>query len=222
MFTNILKKDLIGIVGGLAGEGQLQWMRIVDISNPTTPKRLAGAVVGASAGMTLPIRIKWSPPTLAYLEAGQPSTVSLVNLQEFLIGEVLVANQAEYVQLPDHGRPGLDLNNDGDYVDPGEVLPLPAKYPLDFAGKDALFGVFDTDQAINDFALDNGGKYVGAVLDAGYLMGTNGLGSMMRPTPSCQLIDRSSVLACSWTARMPRIHFPRACRVASRRFSNTR
>src|SRR6185369_15505870 len=92
------------------------------------------------------------------------------------IGEVLVANQAEYVQLPDHGRPGVDLNGDGDYVDPGEVLPLPAKYPLDFAGKDALFGVFDTDQAINDFALDNGGKYVGAVLDAGYLMGTNGLG----------------------------------------------
>src|SRR5262249_5298052 len=40
MFTNILKKDLIGIVGGLAGAGQLQWMRIVDISNPATPKRL--------------------------------------------------------------------------------------------------------------------------------------------------------------------------------------
>jgi hypothetical protein len=80
-------------------------MRIVDISNPATPKRLAGAVVGASHGITLPIRIKWSPPMLAYLEAGQPSTVSLVNLQEFLVGEVMVANQAEYVKLPDHGRP---------------------------------------------------------------------------------------------------------------------
>jgi RHS repeat-associated protein len=173
--TNVVTRDVIGIVGGLAGEGQLQSLRLIDISEPTKPTFLAGAVVGAADGLYLPTRVRWSPPVLAYLEVGQPSKISIVNLQEFLIGELLVSNQQEYLTLPPNGRPGIDLNSDGDYVDPGEFLPLPAREPLDFAGKDAEYGAFDTDQLIRDFAVDQGGNYVGAVLDAGHLIGPNGL-----------------------------------------------
>src|SRR4029453_11484447 len=66
------------------------------------------------------------------------------------------------------------LNGDGDYVDPGEVLPLPARLPLDYGGKETVIAVPDTTQPIRDFVAEEGGDFIGVVLGPGKLRGSGG------------------------------------------------
>lgn len=165
-------KDLVAVVGGRLGlETFGQYLWIIDISNPTRPQRVASAIISISPS-TAVTKVQWSAPTLAYLETGEIPAIGIVNLQSFIYGLNLTG--AEFRALPTYGRPGVDANQDGDYVDPGDVLPLPARSSPDFAGKTFSFTLGDTDQLIRDFAIDQGGAFLGVVVEGGYVLDAQG------------------------------------------------
>lgn len=191
-FTNVFTRPLVAVVGGLVGEGTFQWLRVLDVSNPAAPSLVAGRALSQS-GLTTASRLRWSAPVLAYLENASPDSISLVNLQTLIIATTLPA--AEYLKLPPDGRPGLDLNGDGDYVDDGEILPLPARFPVDFGGKEAAFGLADTTQGMADFDVGLGGAFLGVIAEAGFVLGTNGLPTTTPALPAYRtLFDGATVL----------------------------
>lgn len=163
--------DLLAVVGGRIGyenvPGQYLW--VLDISDPLHPRRIASSIIalGPSAAVT---KIQWSPPTLGYLELGEVPSIGLVNLQSFIIGRNL--SPTEFQALPLNGSPGLDLNGDGDYVDAGEELPMPASASPEFSGKTLSLTLRDTAQLIRDFSLAHGGFFVGVVVEGGREIGT--------------------------------------------------
>ncbi|PYS47430.1 MAG: hypothetical protein DMG13_27965, partial [Acidobacteria bacterium] len=189
--TPVESKDLLVVVGGDigavvgdiagtqltdigSGVGQFLW--VIDISLPTSPKRIAARQISLSPSSAV-IKVIWSPPMLAYLELGDPSSIGLVNLQAFILGDLLSRLPAgSPFPFPPEGSPGLDKNGDGDFVDEGEKLPLPA-LRSEFAGKVFSFVVPDTDQRIIDLSVHNAGSFVGVVLDEGRVLDTNGVPS---------------------------------------------
>lgn len=191
-FTNVLTRPLVAVVGGLVGEGTFQWLRVLDVSNPSAPSLVAGRALNFS-GLTTASRLRWNAPVLAYLENAGPDSISLVNLQELIIATTLPP--AEYLKLPPNGRPGLDLNGDGDYVDEGELLPLPARFPIDFGGKVAAFGLTETSQGIVDFDVGLGGAFLGVIADAGFVLGNDGLPTATPAPPAYRtLFDGATAL----------------------------
>lgn len=176
--------DLLVVAGGLAGQGQLQWLRVYDVTDPRRPGYVAGAVIGIN-GLFLPGRMRWTAPSLAYLETGLPDRLSVVNLQAFIIADLLSTNQDEYRKLPDEdGTPGRDLNGDGDYVDPGETLPLPGRLPAEYGGKEFALALPDTDQQIIDFAAEDGGAFLGVIVSDGRVLGQDGRPRDDQPAPA--------------------------------------
>lgn len=170
--ASVETKDLIAVVGGRLGMdlfGQYLW--VIDISNPASPQRVASAVVTVST-ITAVTKVQWSAPTIAYLETGEVPAVNTVNLQSFIYG--LNLSRTEFNALPLTGRPGLDANQDGDYVDPGDILPLPARSSPDFAGKEYSFTLGDTDQLVRDFCIAQGGAYLGVVVEGGFVLDEQG------------------------------------------------
>jgi RHS repeat-associated protein len=165
-------KDLLVVVGGLLGNGRAQYLRIYDISSPRQPELLLGRVLSFSPDSAI-TRVQWSAPHLGYLDSATVPSVSLVNLQTLILSEFLTAD--EFKHMPDEGYAGVDANGDGDYVDTGEELPLPARFSPDFAGKITQLAFGETDQTIRDFALEDGGGFVGVIADQGHLYGTNGM-----------------------------------------------
>lgn len=182
--TAVETKDLLAIVGGdIHGSADTanHYLRIVDISDPTNPARIASTTVSftGSAAVT---RVRWSPPYVGFLEIGPAYSVSLVNLQSFIYGLNLTAE--EFQTLPRLGEAGVDLNGDGDYVDAGETIPLPPRDSLDFVGRDAQFTIPDSDQSIRDFVLEEGAGFLGVITGSGNLLGTDGLPSGTNAPPS--------------------------------------
>ena len=100
-------------------------------------------------------RLQWSAPLFGYLDNATVPSVALVNLQMLIISESLTLQ--EFIRMPETGFAGVDSNGDGDFVDPGDELPLPERRSPDFSGKVAQLGFGDTDQNIRDFALEDGG-----------------------------------------------------------------
>jgi RHS repeat-associated protein len=172
--------DLLVAVGGLAGQGQLQWLRVIDVSNPLRPQLLVGMLIGQD-GLALPGRLRWSAPTLAYLETASPDRISLLNLQSLIVTDLLSSNQGEYRKLPADGQAGNDRNGDGDYVDANETVPLPPLFPAEFGGKELALALPDTDQTMLDFVVEEGGAYLGAVLSTGRELGPDGRPQDDRP-----------------------------------------
>jgi RHS repeat-associated protein len=172
-------KDLLAIVGGKIGapvnEGQVglgvgQYLWVIDISDPLAPKRVAARAVtfSPSAAVT---KVVWTAPLLSYLEIGDVPSISFINLQSFILGELFHTEvPGGGVLWPPQGTPGGDANGDGDYVDPGDELPLPARR-AEIAGKVLTLTVPDTDQFITDYSVEPG--YVGVLLEPGTLRGTN-------------------------------------------------
>jgi hypothetical protein len=129
--TAIRTNDLLVAVGGLTGQGTFQWIRVFDISSPENwvivDPFLAGGALGFD-GLSVPGALKWAAPSLSYLETGSPDRVSVLNLQSWLIANLVQQSQAGYLSLPFDGRDGVDQNLDGDYTDAGELPPLPARH----------------------------------------------------------------------------------------------
>ena len=161
-------KDLLAVVGGYVGQGNVQYLRVYDISNPLDPQLVTGFVLNSSPDVVVG-RVQWSPPILAYMESGSIQTVNYINLQSMIIGEYLPRNEWG------EGTQGLDANGDGDYVDPGDQVPIPSKFSTDFAGKVYSYTLGDNNAFIQDFFIGRGGQILGVVSDEGKLLGTNGL-----------------------------------------------
>src|SRR5207247_739599 len=138
-----------------------------------------------------------------YLEAdGEITSVSLVNLQLFIYTQHL--SPAQFGNEPLTGDPGLDLNGDGDYVDPNEHLPRPAsrerRKGLINGGLFTSYTLRDqTVQRIRDFNLAAGGQFIGAITGPGAALDINGLpvGPVLPPsyvtlTSGGQRLDRQS------------------------------
>ncbi|HYG23695.1 MAG TPA: Ig-like domain-containing protein [Verrucomicrobiae bacterium] len=167
----VVTKDLLAVVGGYTGFGRSQYLRVIDISDPLNPQWEAGVALSLNPEAVVS-RVQWSAPYLGYLESGSVNSVGVIDLQTLILFENM--SSAEYLRMPEGGFAGLDANGDGDYVDAGDQLPLPASEPVNFAGKIFSFTLNDSDSWINDFALADNGQFLGVVTDPGHRFGTNG------------------------------------------------
>lgn len=178
--TRARTNDLLAVVGGVTGSESLQYLWILDVTDPANPVRLAGANI--SFGVTATTKIVWSPPFLAYLDsAADVTSVALVDLQTFLIGKF--ATDAEIAAFPVDGQPGVDENGDGDYVDVDDELPLPERNPVSFFGKMLSLVDAEGDRRIEDFDIESDRGLVGIVMRGGSAFGGNGLPDPSRPLP---------------------------------------
>ena len=192
--TSVRTSDLIAVVGGeitpiLDHNSNVQfsrhWLRILDVSDPTNPTRLAARNVTNLPAAVVP-KVVWLPPNLVYLQKSitcdtGPENVNegevyildctpvqelgLVNLQAMIIGDRL--SQEEFIALSPNPTPGNDLNSDGDFVDENETLPFPGKAVGIFAGKVGSIPLSDTTQQILDFNFDPHGGHLSVVLGSG-------------------------------------------------------
>lgn len=100
-------------------------------------------------------KAKWDPPFLAFQEiTSEGTSISLLNLNAFSIGHRLketMSNAELRAALPLNGRPGIDLNNDGDFADDGETAPLPASRDGQVFGLEFSWGPLNPDERLRDF-----------------------------------------------------------------------
>ncbi len=168
--TDCITNDLLAVVGGKVGAEDFQYLWVLDIGDPAHIKRLASAVV--TYAQTAIVKLKWSPPFLAYLENGAGnSAISLVNLQTFIIGALAPAEQ----RLAFTTRvAGIDADGDGNFCGPNDELPLPFNSTSDYYGRVTSFAISDTTQTIGDFDMDSNLGLLGVTLSAGFVIGSNG------------------------------------------------
>lgn len=108
------------------------------------------------------IKTKWDPPFLAFLELSASTTnqIQLMDLNAFTIAKDSTNDQIE--AFPEFGTPGIDLNFDGDYADPGDTPPGPAGNAL-FFGQAFSYAPTDPLERIVDFDFDAGFGLLGAL-----------------------------------------------------------
>lgn len=182
----VVTNDLVVAVGGdldtvtletkqapfVRGHGQ--YLTVVNMANPGSPEVLASPVVSLRPGSAV-TKVRWAAPFLVYEEFGADiQQLVFVHLQELLIGFGTPAALRD--AFPPGGKAGVDSNGDGDYVDPGEILPLPAT-AAEFFGKGHSLVLQHTTQKILDFSVSSGGNLVGVTLKAGVQLDNGG-----RPT----------------------------------------
>ena len=157
----VCSNELVAVVGGdlasiVDADGTVrvpgQYLSVFEVSGSgagTSVRQLASAKVSYRVGSAV-TKVRWSPPYLLYQEFGADvHLIGFVNLQEMLIG--FNASRAETATFPETGRPGVDSNNDGDYVDEGDILPLPQSRPTEFYGKAFNTVLAGTTQKVLDF-----------------------------------------------------------------------
>ncbi len=163
--------DLLVVVGGDAGSKVVdadnnvffagQFLRVFDLSDPAAPERIHGAQL--TLRNTVVSRIAWNPPHLAYIESGSDlQQVVLLNLQAMLVG--FNATPAERDSFSVAGFAGVDLDQNGSFVQANERLPTPERTPLELFGKESSF-VLNEPGLIQDVALARG--FVGVVTTGG-------------------------------------------------------
>jgi RHS repeat-associated protein len=198
--------DLVAVVGGSVGSSSIdeqgnvffsgQYLRVFDVSDPLNPKRVLGAQL--TLRNTLVDRVIWRPPFLVYVEKGSDlNQVGVLDFQEMLIG--FNATAAERASFPVDGFEGVQVNNDGDYVDfeEGEQLPLPRRDPggLELYGK--RFGLVVSDPGlIQDVDFDRSGVLAVVVTEGRIDAGTPGNPSGAERVPASfrMLMGQGSVL----------------------------
>ncbi|MCW5559050.1 MAG: hypothetical protein KIT22_14625, partial [Verrucomicrobiae bacterium] len=176
----IVGGDLDAVIGGDASvtvRGQYLW--VLDVSDPLTPKILAQPIVTYRVGSAV-TKVRWSPPYLVYQEFGADiQALGFVNLQEMIIGYGLPSSIVSQA-----GRVGADLNGDGDYVDADEVVPIPETPAAEFYGKKQSYVLPRTSQKILDFSVTRGGRAVGVTLKDGFKLDRDGRPTGPRLLPS--------------------------------------
>lgn len=159
--------DLVVAAGGtLGGEGQ--WLRVFALLPNGTFQRLVTTTLSSSPAAAVG-KFQWSAPLLGYLENDADTTmVGLLNLQLAILAD----NQtvAERAANPAGGKPGKDINGDGDYVDAGEELPLPdgtlPRLGVINGGLVAGHVAPDPVFRLRDFDIKFGGNFLGAIMSA--------------------------------------------------------
>jgi hypothetical protein len=159
--------DLVVAAGGtLGGEGQ--WLRVFALLPNGTFQRLVTTTLSSSPAAAVG-KFQWSAPLLGYLENDADNTmVGLLNLQLAILADN--QTEAERTANPAGGRPGKDVNGDGDFVDAGEELPLPdgalPRLGVVNGGLVAAHVAPDAVFRLRDFDLKFGGNFLGAILSA--------------------------------------------------------
>ena len=181
--SSVRTNDLLAIVGGdldtviledprapiVRARGQ--YLLVLDMGNPSAPVSLASPIVSYRVGSAV-TKVRWQPPFLIYEEFGADiQQLALVDLQEMLIGFGSPRGQQE--TFPPGGKPGRDLNGDGDYVDPEEILPLPDGITAEFFGKKQSFVLEHSRQKILDFSTSHRGT-LGVTLTSGRRLSSTG------------------------------------------------
>jgi hypothetical protein len=172
-------ENVVVVTGGATG-GEGQWIMVVDVSKPELLRRLASAFVTRSVSAAV-TKLAWSPPVIGYLESDADVTsVGLINLQLFIYANHLPDGALS--GEPAGGLAGVDINGDGDFVDPGELLPrLDSTRPrngLINAGLVASHTLAnETSQRILDFSSGFGGRFLGVVMGAGRALDDKGVPS---------------------------------------------
>lgn len=169
---------IIDSLGDVTVKGQ--YLTVFDLANPEVPHQLASPIVTyrVSSAVT---KVQWSAPNLIYQEYGQDiQQLGAVNLQEVIIGFNLPTVSGEFRA----GREGADLNNDGDYVDEDEVVPIPQFPPTEFYGKKFAYVLSGTTQKILDFSAIAAGQLVGITLTRGEGRDITGHDNAIRFRPS--------------------------------------
>lgn len=168
---NVYRSDLLVVVGGNAGSGNVdrdgnvyfpgQYLRVFDLVQPAAPQRILGALI--TLRNSLITRVAWQPPHLAFLESGSDlQQVMLMDLQSMLIG--FNATDTELATFPSDPFPGVDSGQDGSYVQDGDELPLPERRPVEIFGRVASY-LLDEPGLIQDVAMAKG--FVGVVTTGG-------------------------------------------------------
>jgi RHS repeat-associated protein len=147
--TPVVTATLLVVAGGVVGSGPGQWVAVIDVEDPAHPVRIAQTL-----GMVDPSQVvtvmRWSAPYFYVAVSGSDRGYVLhVNLQAFLLG-------AHDSFATEYGF-GLDANRDGDFVDEGDALPIPA------AG--SFFGherttIAASDRRFHDFDVGLGGSAI--------------------------------------------------------------
>lgn len=149
--TNVL----VAVAGGVVGTdnaGQVAW--IVNVSNPAAPVRLASEIVSIDPAAVIS-GIKWRPPYFFMNEArADSSVIEAVNLQAFILGSNGSLSTSGYVF-------GVDANDDGDFVDAGDSLPIPEKQSLFGLERASELG---SSRFADDFDALDGGAFMAAIL----------------------------------------------------------
>ncbi len=148
-----------------------KYIRIFDVTNPREPQILASPVV--SYRISTISKLRWNAPYLGYFENGADiQQVGIIDLQSLIIG--FRATREEILDFPLEGIGGIDLDGDGDYDDPGDILPVPRRIPAEFFGKEFGFTVQDAQYQILDFDF-RGFQYLGITHGAGRVLGIGGI-----------------------------------------------
>ncbi|MBL9172703.1 MAG: Ig-like domain-containing protein, partial [Verrucomicrobiales bacterium] len=174
--------DLVAVVGGELdtyldqfGNAQVpgQYLAVYNMLHPDGPQRLASPMVTYRVGSVVS-KIRWSAPHLIYQEFGADlQQLVAVNLQEMMVAFGGIPEEFLNLFGPD-GRPGKDANGDGDFVDEGDLLPIPAIPSPEFAGKKFSYVLSGTTQRILDFSPVAAGQVVGVTLTRGAHRGDSG------------------------------------------------
>ena len=98
------------------------------------------------------IKAKWDPPFIGFFELGADVTsVKLLNLNALFVGLDARAAGRPLRDFPDGGVSGVDLNEDGDFVDVGERAPQPDGRGVGGLGVDFSFAPANPNDRLIDF-----------------------------------------------------------------------
>jgi PKD repeat protein len=114
-------------------------------------------------GPSLLLKIAYEQGRIGILESGTEATgVNLLNLQLYLWTQHPLAAGVPELNLDEAGS---DLNNDGDYGDLGEQIPLPSDEPrIGFINSGLITTATPpSGERVSDFALALGGRFMSAV-----------------------------------------------------------
>ncbi len=160
-------KPLLVVIGGTIGTGgDGQWIRLYDISMTNEVDRIGSAFLTTDQDSSA-ANVKFSAPNLfVHIFGAGGSYIQVINLQALILGCNLPYDTTQWPTnaLPYQMISGVDTNNDGDYTDPGEKLPIPQKY--------GLFGLVQNLVAapgrdFTDFDVQGGGAFLSATMMGG-------------------------------------------------------
>lgn len=176
-FTKTATRDLLAVFTG--SSTQTKRLRLVEVADgqmvPGAALGLDGGNIVATPGggtgadvgdtVTAPplqvVKSRWDPPFLGYFSLGADATsVTLLDLTAF---DIAARRGGSLAAFPLRGDPGLDANGDGDYVDAGDRVPLPARNAFLPPGLAFSHVPSDARDRIQDFDFDAGLALVATV-----------------------------------------------------------
>lgn len=165
--------DLLVVAGRTAGAG-LGYVRVYDLRADFESAPALGAALLSLDETALFGRLTWSAPFLVLPENTLAAPqVHVFNLQLLLLADAYRAlDQDALLALPGDPVPAVDANHDGDFVDPGDRLPVVGRDVIDLIagevevlslnpnrrGPQGIYQLVSSTRFLTDVALDGGAE----------------------------------------------------------------